>query len=79
MVLYKLFKITFRANKLIKNPFKDGALLQLKLTLFKELVLSLSKKITNTGSNLYIFNSKNSYTKCLSSKAFKAFNLSSAK
>ena len=27
-------------------------LLQLKLTLFKELTLSLSKKITNTGSNL---------------------------
>ncbi|GHA50566.1 hypothetical protein GCM10007103_34160 [Salinimicrobium marinum] len=52
MVLYKLFKITFRANKLIKYPLKDGTLLQLKLTLFKELVLSLSKKITNTGSNL---------------------------
>ncbi len=52
MVLYKLFKITFRANKLIKYPLNDGSLLQLKLTLFKELVLSLSKKITNTGSNL---------------------------
>ncbi len=58
MVLYKLFKITFRANKLIKNPLKDGSLLQLKLTLFKELVLSLSKKITNTGSNLYFLNQR---------------------
>lgn len=52
VVLYKLFKITFRANKLIKYPLEDGSLLQLKLTLFKELVLSLSKKLTNTGSNL---------------------------
>lgn len=58
MVLYKLFKITFRANKLIKYPLKDGSLLQLKLTLFKELVLSLSKKITNTGSNLYFLNQR---------------------
>ncbi len=30
-------------------------LLQLKLTLFKELTLSLSKKITNVGSNLVYF------------------------
>lgn len=47
MVLYKLFKITFRANKLIKNPLipknGSGALLQLRLTLFKESLLSLSK------------------------------------
>ncbi len=44
----------FRANKLIKNPFEDGSILQLKLTLFKEITLSLSKKLTNVGSNLYI-------------------------
>ncbi len=30
-------------------------LLQLKLTLFKELSLSLSKKITNAGSNFLIY------------------------
>jgi len=33
-------------------------LLQLKLTLFKELTLSLSKKITNVGSN-FLFILKN--------------------
>jgi len=41
--LIKLLKKKFRANKLIKNPLKDGALLQLQLTLFKEFVLSLPK------------------------------------
>ena len=30
-------------------------LLQLKLTLFKELTLSLSKKITNVGSNFLVY------------------------
>ncbi len=30
-------------------------LLQLKLTLFKELMLSLSKKITNVGSNFLVY------------------------
>jgi len=54
-ILYKLLKNKFRANKLIKDPFKDGLLLQLKLTLFKELTLSLSKKITNVGSNLMFY------------------------
>ena len=44
-ILHKPLKNKFRANKLI---------LQLKLTLFKELTLSLSKKITNVGSNLFI-------------------------
>ncbi len=42
----------FRANKLIKYPLKDGSLLQLKLTLFKEIVLSLSKISINVGSYL---------------------------
>jgi hypothetical protein len=39
----KLLKNKFRANKLIKNPLNGGALLQLRLTLFKESLLSLSK------------------------------------
>lgn len=30
-------------------------LLQLKLTLFKELTLSLSKKITSVGSNFLVY------------------------
>ncbi len=42
----------FRANKLIKYPLKDGTLLQLQLTLFKEFVLSLPKMNINVGSNL---------------------------
>ncbi len=42
----------FRANKLVKYPLKDGALLQLQLTLFKEFVLSLPKMNINVGSNL---------------------------
>ena len=54
-ILYKLLKNKFRANRLIKYPEKTGALLQPKLTLFKELTLSLSKKITNAGSNFYLF------------------------
>ena len=53
--LYKLLKNKFRANKLIKYLFEDSPLLQLKLTLFKELTLSLSKKNTNVGSNLIYF------------------------
>ncbi len=44
MVLYKLLKNKFRANKLIKDLLRGSLLLQLKLTLFKELTLSLSKK-----------------------------------
>ncbi len=42
----------FRANKLVKNPLEDGTLLQLQLTLFKEIVLSLTKININVGSNL---------------------------
>ncbi len=42
----------FRANKLVKYPLKDGSLLQLQLTLFKEFVLSLPKISINVGSNL---------------------------
>lgn len=53
-ILHKLLKNKFRANKLIKNLLKGSTILQLKLTLFKELTLSLSKKITNVGSNLFI-------------------------
>jgi hypothetical protein len=45
LILNKLLKEKFRANKLIKNPLKDGTLLQLQLTLFKEFVLSLPKII----------------------------------
>jgi hypothetical protein len=53
-ILYKPLKNKFRANKLIKNLLKGSSILQLKLTLFKEITLSLSKKITNVGSNLFI-------------------------
>jgi len=33
----------FRANKLVKNPLKDGALLQLQLTLFKRNPVEFTK------------------------------------
>jgi len=45
VILNKLLKNKFRANKLVKYPLKDGTLLQLQLTLFKEFVLSLPKII----------------------------------
>jgi hypothetical protein len=45
VILNKLLKNKFRANKLVKYPLKDGSLLQLQLTLFKEFVLSLPKII----------------------------------
>ena len=51
----KLLKNKFRANKLIKYLFKDSSLLQLKLTLFKELTLSLTNKIINVGSKVLLF------------------------
>jgi len=52
VILNKLLKNKFRVNKLIKYPLKDGALLQLQLTLFKEFLLSLPKISINVGSNL---------------------------
>jgi hypothetical protein len=45
VILNKLLKNKFRANKLVKYPLKDGTLLQLQLTLFKEFALSLPKII----------------------------------
>ena len=61
VVLYKLLKNKFRANKLLKNLPRfyihrnSSTVLQLQLTLFKELTLSLSKNITNVGSNLIVY------------------------
>jgi hypothetical protein len=44
-ILNKTPKRKFRANALVKNPFEDGPLLQQQLTLFKDVTLSLPKKI----------------------------------
>lgn len=57
IILNKLLKNKFRVNKLVKYPLKDGSLLQLQLTLFKEFLLSLPKISINVGSTL--FNLKN--------------------
>ena len=43
-VLSKLLKINYRTNELIKNPFKDGALLQLRLIPLKEYSVEFTKK-----------------------------------
>jgi len=42
--LSKLLKINHRTNELIKNPFKDGALLQLRLIPLKEYSVEFTKK-----------------------------------
>ncbi len=52
VILNKLLKEKFRANKLVKYPLNDGSLLQLQLTLFKEFTLSLPKNKINVGSIL---------------------------
>ena len=40
-------------SKICPSTSTSSPILQLKLTLFKELTLSLSKNITNVGSNLF--------------------------
>ncbi len=51
VVFCKLLINKFRTNKLIKDPLGDGLLLQLRLILYKDLVLSLTN-ITNVGSTI---------------------------